>query len=113
MPDYFRGTWQDPLSGSMEEIVAFVDRTSKWATLEADLKNKILPFCKENGAEIYGAVGTCWGSAPLVKMCAWDAFKAGVSMHPSHSMLFPMIGEDEKTALEAIKCPQLFMPAGI
>merc|ERR1712228_497675 len=96
----------------VEELVAFVHKTTTWSGLENDLKTKVLPFAKQNGAEVFGAVGTCWGSCPTVKMCAWDEFKAGVSMHPSHTPLFQMLGEDEKAALEAIKCPQYFMPAG-
>ena len=33
-------------------------------------------------------------------------------MHPSHSLIVPMLGEDETTLLKDTKSNQLFMPAG-
>jgi len=48
----------------------------------------------------------------VVRECAYDQFKAGVSWHPSHSPIMGLLGEDEKQLLTKIGCPQLFMPAG-
>ena len=48
----------------------------------------------------------------VVRQCAYPALKAGVSMHPSHTGVSKVVGEDESELLAAIKCPQLFMPAG-
>ena len=48
----------------------------------------------------------------VVRQGAYPEFKAGVSMHPSHSPIAGMIGEAEADLLAAVKCHQLFMPAG-
>ena len=45
-------------------------------------------------------------------MSSYDQFVAGASWHPSHSPISGLLGEDEKQMLTAVKCPQLFMPAG-
>lgn len=39
---------------------------------------------------------------------------AGISMHPSHSPIMELLGEDERQVLEDItdNAPQLFMPSG-
>ena len=72
----------------------------------------VLPFAKELGATSFGAIGTCWGSYMVVRQGAYPEFKAGVSMHPSHSPISGLIGEEEKDLLVPIQCHQLFMPAG-
>jgi len=113
LPDWYRGDWKNPFGTPPEELVAFVSKVTNWTGyLEPDLKNKVLPFAKKNGAEVFGSIGTCWGSYPVVRMSAMDEFKCGVSMHPSHTPLIPMLKEDESEILKAIKCPQMFMPAG-
>ena len=40
-------------------------------------------------------------------------FKAGVSWHPSHSPISGLVGEEEKTLLAPVTCPQLFMPGQV
>lgn len=115
MPDYFRGDWMDPTAPTFTypKMVEFVKRTTTWSgVLESDCK-KVLSYAKQHGAERFGAVGTCWGSYPVVKMAAWDEVKCGVSIHPSHGMLSKVLEEDEREMLSAVKCPQLFMPTGM
>ncbi len=55
--------------------------------------------------------GTCWGSYVVLKLSTFVDFKAGVSMHPSHSMIAPMLNESEEDLLKEAKCNQLMMPA--
>ena len=38
-------------------------------------------------------------------------FKVGVSWHPSHSPISGLVGEEERSLLAPVTCPQLFMPA--
>ena len=57
--------------------------------------------------------GTCWGTYPVLKLSAYPEFVAGVGMHPSHSPISGLVGEDETKLLEGAKSAQiLFMPAG-
>jgi len=35
---------------------------------------------------------------------------AGVSIHPSHSVMIPQLGEDEADILGQVEAPQLFLP---
>ena len=45
-------------------------------------------------------------------MCAYPEFVAGVGMHPSHSPISGLVGDDERKLLEGAKSAQiLFMPA--
>jgi len=110
LPDYYRdGKFHDVKNpGTME----FLKDQSDWSKLKVDFEDKVLPFARENGATTFGAIGTCWGSYMVVRQCAFPALKAGVSMHPSHTPVSSIMGEVEKDILQAITCPQLFMPAG-
>ena len=109
MPDFYRGTWKDP---SEPDVVQYIKDQTNWAKLQQDLEKIVLPFAKSKGATSLGALGTCWGSYMVVRECAYDQFKAGVSWHPSHSPIMGLLGEDEKQLITKIGCPQLFMPAG-
>jgi len=113
MPDYFRGEQAPPIDfTNLTEYTEFTIKHTKWeGALENDLVEKVMPYARENGAETFGAIGTCWGSYPVVKMSAWEEIKCGVSMHPSHSGNMRTIGEDEAVMLNAIKAPQNFMPS--
>jgi len=111
MPDYFRGE-EAPPRGS-PEYAEFVIKYTQWeGGLENDLVEKVMPYARENGAETFGAIGTCWGSYPVVKLSALEDVKCGVSMHPSHSGTMRTTGEDETEMLNDIIAPQLFMLEG-
>ena len=61
---------------------------------------------------LFDFIGTCWGSYLVVKLSSDVDFKAGLSMHPSHTAICAMMGVDEEKILKEVKCPQMFMPAG-
>lgn len=46
----------------------------------------------------------------MVRLSSYTDFKAGISLHPSHSPIIDMLGESEENILKDIKCPQMFMP---
>jgi len=46
----------------------------------------------------------------VVRLSSYTDFKAGISLHPSHSPIINMLGENEEEILKDIKSPQLFMP---
>lgn len=110
MPDFYRdGKFQVP---GEPGTVEFLKEHTQWSKLQKDVDDVVLPFAKELGATSFGAIGTCWGSYMVVRQGSYSEFKAGVSMHPSHSPISGLLGEEEKDLLTPIKCHQLFMPAG-
>jgi len=48
----------------------------------------------------------------VIRLCSDVLFCAGISLHPSHTIIAGMLGEDEEQLLKEVKCPQMFMPAG-
>jgi dienelactone hydrolase len=108
LPDDYRGTFQIPwLPGGQE----FVKRESNWTALQSDWL-LVKEFAESNGAVTFGAIGTCWGTYPTVRLSSLPEFKAAVSMHPSHSPVMKLLEEDEKEIYQQMKSPQLFMPSG-
>jgi len=111
LPDYYHGDHRDPFKSEQADLVAFIKKTTNWGTLSKHV-DTVMNHAKNQGAESFGAVGTCWGSYPVVKMSGAGLIKCGVSMHPSHGPISQMLGESEEELLKEIKVPQLFMPCG-
>ena len=110
LPDFYRGGMVTPTDPGLMD---FIMKETVWAKLEADL-NKVIEFAKgSKGAKLFGSVGTCWGTYPVMKLSARADFVAGVGLHPSHGKICPAFSEDEKALCEAAKDTKiLFMPAG-
>jgi hypothetical protein len=47
--------------------------------------------------------GTCWGSYMVLRLSSCPSVSAGVSMHPSHSGIIKILGEDEEKILNEIQ----------
>jgi len=109
MPDYYRGTFQDPAKPG---TVEFLKKETNWSKLQEDWEEKIHPYAVESkGAETFGAIGTCWGSYMTIRLSTYPEVKAGVSMHPSHSPIMTLLGEDEEEILNNVLSPQMLMPS--
>lgn len=108
LPDYFRGTRQEPGQPFDKE---FAVRASNWTNLEADWVHQLRPYLEKRGVATFGTIGTCWGTYVTVKLSTLPEFSAGVSMHPSHSPIMALLGENEEDTLKGIKPPQLMMPS--
>jgi len=108
LPDYYKG---DFVVTKDDTLVDFLKKHTKWENLKADA-DKVIKFAKGKGAKVFGPVGTCWGTYPVLKLSAYPEFMAGVGMHPSHSPISGLVGDDETKLLEGVKSAQiLFMPA--
>ena len=107
LPDYYRGGCIAATDPGLGDFIKYYD----YAKLEPDV-NRVIAFAREKGAEIFGSVGTCWGSYLVMKYSSFPDFKAGISIHPSHSRMCGVLGETEESLLRNIICKQLFMPAG-
>ena len=97
LPDYYHGdvSWtkprqtkgltplwphfqhRDPFKSEQADLVAFIKKTTNWGTLSKHV-DTVMNHAKNQGAESFGAVGTCWGSYPVVKMSGAGLIKCGV-----------------------------------
>lgn len=48
----------------------------------------------------------------VLRLSANVEFRAGISLHPSHTGISGALGINEADLLKDVKCPQLFLPAG-
>ena len=56
MPDYYRGTWMNPMTDG-HKLPAFAKEKTQWANLKNDWEKIIQPFAEKKGAQSYGTVG--------------------------------------------------------
>ena len=56
-------------------------------------------------------LGFCWGSYLTIRLSSDHRIKAGISLHPSHDKIIPMMKESEEELLKEIKSPQAFFCA--
>jgi len=109
MPDYYRGTFQDPSKPGTTE---FIKKQTNWDNLKKDWEETIRPFAlNEKSIEKFGTIGTCWGSYMTIRLSSYPEVVAGVSMHPSHSPIMTKLGENEAMLLKQVKNQQLMMPS--
>jgi len=113
LPDYFRGVVpQECAPGDFAcwgALVPIMTANTNWTRLESDW-NLVRSWAEEKGVSTFAAVGTCWGSYMTLRMSSLPEVFAGVSIHPSHSVLIPQMGEDEADILGQVDAPQLFLP---
>jgi len=113
LPDYFRGVVPEECGpgdfACWAGLVPVMAAVSNWTQLEADW-GLVRSWAEEQGVTSFAAVGTCWGSYMTIRMSSLPEVVAGVSVHPSHSVLIPQLGEDEAEILGQVEAPQLFLP---
>ena len=56
MPDYYRGTWVNPITDA-DKLPAFAKEKTVWNNLKNDWEQKIQPLAEKKGAQYYGTVG--------------------------------------------------------
>ena len=79
-----------------KDTMDFIKTRTMWQKLSSDWETKIKPFAEKHGAKRYGAIGTCWGTYMVLKLCSLEGqgFRAGVSWHPSHTAIVKnLLGE--------------------
>ena len=86
LPDYYRGG----AGNTADDVPKFLKEESNWnGRLKSDV-SKVMNYSKEFGCKSYGAIGTCWGTYPVIRMSESVDIKAGISMHPSHPNIMGM-----------------------
>jgi len=131
LTDLFRGKMIDPFKVSTEKLVEFVKIETDWENKLKKDWEAVRVYAEGHGAKTFGAIGnpkctfwllstfgyslflgTCWGTYVVHRLCSDVHFRAGISLHPSHTPVVAMLGEDEEKVLKEVKCPQMYMPAG-
>merc|ERR1711892_620733 len=113
IPDWYRGT-NMPAGGFLDPAtVPWLMSVTNATRIVEDWEEVVLPYIEElaPGAKI-GLIGTCWGSYPVMQLSQFSNIAAGISMHPSHPSLAPMVGETEESYYSQILAPQLFLNEG-
>jgi len=112
LPDYFIEKPEECGPGDFAcwaALVPVMAANTNWTRLEADW-TLVRSWAEEKGVTTFAAVGTCWGSYMTLRMSSLPEVVAGVSIHPSHSVMIPQMGEDEAEILGQVEAPQLFLP---
>ena len=114
IPDWFRGNNAPASPPNSPPNIPWLVQVTNWTRIESDRNNTILPYLetKMTGPLSIGLIGTCWGSYPVVLLSRFDNIKCGISMHPSHDKLIPIVGQNETEVLSQVVAPQLFMTEG-
>lgn len=50
-------------------MVTFLQDHTQWPKLKQDLDSIVMPFARSKGGEVFGALGTCWGSYMVLREC--------------------------------------------
>eukprot|EP00456_Euglypha_rotunda_P043043 TRINITY_DN3362_c0_g1_i12.p1 TRINITY_DN3362_c0_g1~~TRINITY_DN3362_c0_g1_i12.p1 ORF type:complete len:333 (-),score=40.40 TRINITY_DN3362_c0_g1_i12:22-1020(-) len=111
MPDFFvKDHWTEQKDwAKLGEWIT--QKQYQWPQISKVLESAFAYFAKAGVSKI-GIAGVCWGSWAVLRASATGKVHAGVSFHPSHPKLGPMLGEDQSKLLGAVTCPQLVCPAG-
>lgn len=114
MPDFFHGEVPQECGpgdfACWADVAPFLNAKTNWTRLLSDW-NLVRAWAEEEkGVTKFAAVGTCWGSYMTLRMSSLPEVFAGVSIHPSHSVLIPNLGEDEADILGQVEAPQLILP---
>jgi len=111
LPDFFRGESRDVTA---PDLGVWLKEKSVWlGQRQKDWVEKILPYARAHGAEVFGAVGTCWGGYMVLRLSSYGEFRAGASFHPATSYVVENLLQEKLYAvLDEVQCPQLVLTAG-
>eukprot|EP00008_Paramoeba_atlantica_P003167 CAMPEP_0201489616 /NCGR_PEP_ID=MMETSP0151_2-20130828/22999_1 /ASSEMBLY_ACC=CAM_ASM_000257 /TAXON_ID=200890 /ORGANISM="Paramoeba atlantica, Strain 621/1 / CCAP 1560/9" /LENGTH=318 /DNA_ID=CAMNT_0047875263 /DNA_START=90 /DNA_END=1043 /DNA_ORIENTATION=+ len=82
----------------------------KWATVEAELTQSIIPMVKEKGVQDIAVLGFCWGGWFITHACSLPEICCGAAFHPSLEVC-SLVGEDPKKVCAEVHCPQMMLTA--
>ena len=88
-----RDCWQGVTAPDLSPWLA---RMSDWyGALQAEVCDLILPYAKEQGAKVFGCVGTCWGGYLVARLSAYSDFRAAVSFHPATTFIAENVNKEK------------------
>ena len=62
---------------------------------QTEVFDTILPYAKEQGAKVFGCVGTCWGGYMVSRLSSYSDFRAGVSFHPATTFIAETVNKEK------------------
>jgi len=107
MPDWHRGVYVTDFSKFKEWINKF-----PWSGIKADFEKNVQPLFQKAGVKKIGAIGFCYGTWVNLHLAGECRVQSVMNLHPSHTHVFGMNGEDGAKVVGAVKCPVLQCPAG-
>jgi len=113
LPDFYRGevlpTCAPADFACWGALIPLMAEVYNWTRLEEDW-GRVRDWAREKGVDRFASVGTCGGSYVTLRLSSLPEIIAGVSIHPSHSVMIPTLGEDEADILAQVEVPQLMLP---
>ncbi|XP_023330507.1 carboxymethylenebutenolidase homolog isoform X2 [Eurytemora carolleeae] len=111
LPDFFRG---ESRGLEDEDLISWVVTQSDWVgQRQFEWVENLLPYARSKGAEVFGAVGTCWGAYLVTKLSSYAEFKAGACFHPALTLVTELaLQQNLYELLDEVQCPQLLITAG-
>lgn len=109
LPDFFRGTdvlkefGTFPPEGGIPAVVDWVTKTAPLDKTVNEVFDVVVKHLESKGVKSIGMVGFCWGGKVVVLSSTRSKIKAAVGIHPSFL---------EPKDMDAVDCPQMFLPAG-
>ena len=70
--------WQVSLTGMARDRYCW-SGVQHSCVYQADWVETILPYARSQGAKVFGCAGTCWGGYMVMRLSAYNEFKAGTS----------------------------------
>ena len=113
MPDFFLGKPypNKPIGPDVVDVIKSFPFESALAPL---LREKVLPFMKDNGAKQIALLGTCWGAWNNFKLIAMPEFeglvKCNISVHPS-LRIEEMFDKSVQEMVQKVGMPNLVLPS--
>jgi len=97
-----------------DDLVPWLVTKSDWyGARQEDVCDKILPYARSHGAEMFACAGTCWGGYMVTRLSGYSDFKAGISFHPATTFIAENVNKEKLyEVLDEVQCPQMVLTAG-
>ena len=92
-----------PPEGGIPAVVDWVTKTAPLDKTVKEVFDVVVKHLESKGVKSIGMVGFCWGGKVVVLSSTRGKIKAAVGIHPSFL---------EPKDMDAVDCPQMFLPAG-
>ena len=77
---------------------------------QAEMCDTILPYAKQQGAKIFGCVGTCWGGYMVARLSSYSDFRAAVSFHPATTFIAENVNKEKLYEVRSDEAANIFPP---
>jgi len=108
MPDFFRGNgWSESRTDDRSEWLKGITPNHMKSDIE-----KVVKYINDKGIQKIGGIGFCWGAFTNILAAGTGKLSAGANIHPSLGLGPRIFNISEESQVEAVTCPQLWIPCG-